>query len=197
MTVLSITFAFDCGVQRSSPNQPCTPGCSPWGAAGFGPTRGHSCLAAVLCRSERRSPSQVTALSWVTCRTGRHPCCWSPAKASFQGWSLRPQSKCCTSGEGLLRAKSCCTRVQAALELMGSPRELPPMLHLGSLSTQNGESVMVTWNYPKLFSSSRSGISHFPRGRLFLYDNNTDKSSKIHWAMVWLLAQLYWQHVHV
>lgn len=144
-------------------NQPCTPGGSTWGAARFGPTHGHSWLAAVPCRSEGRSSSQVTALSWVTCRTGRPLCCWSPAKASFQGWSLRSQSKCCKSREGLLRAKPCCTRIQAALELAGSPRELPSLRHLGSLSTQNEEGVMVTWNYPKLFFSSSSGISHFPR----------------------------------
>lgn len=145
-------------------NQPCTPGSSTWGAARFGPTHSHSWRAAVPCRSEGRSSSQVTALSWVTCRTGRPLCCWSPAKASFQAWSLRSQSKCCKSREGLLRAKPCSTRIQAALELADSPRELPSLRDLASLSTQNEEGVMVTWNYPKLFFSSSSGISHFPRG---------------------------------
>jgi len=48
------------------------------------------------------------------------------------------------SEEALLRAKPCCARVQAALELVGSPWELPSLLHLGSLSTQNEEGLMVT-----------------------------------------------------
>lgn len=59
------------GYKGMSLNQPCTPGCSTWGATGFGLIHGHSSVAAVPCRSEERYSYQVTALPWVTCRTGR------------------------------------------------------------------------------------------------------------------------------
>lgn len=186
------------GSKGMSLNQPCTPGCSTWSATRFGPSHGHSSVAAVPCRSEERFSSQVTALSWVTCRTG-----WQLSYAAealleplFKGGPSGPRASAACLG------KDCWGKSHAAQEswLLWSWWAAQGSCHPYCTWDPLAPRMRKVWWWPETLLKFRPlpawGFLTFLEVDHFCMTIILSNPLEF-WAVVWIPEQLRWQCVHL